>query len=151
MTTNLGAKTHGETGSLGFAATSTQRETDRERVIDALRRHFRPELLNRVDEIIYFSPLGRDDLKKIAALLLSSVQDRIEESGVFIELDESLIDAIVDHDHTPEYGARPLRRAITKLVETPYSDALLRGEFSSGDLILAKVEGGRIIFEKKKN
>ena len=150
MTTNLGAKTHGETGSLGFAATSTQRETDRERVIDALRRHFRPELLNRVDEIVYFSPLCRDDLKKIAALLLSSVQDRIEESGVFIELDESVIDAIVDHEHTPEYGARPLRRAITRLIETPYSDALLRGDFAPGDLIYAKAQDGRVIFEKKK-
>ena len=152
MTTNLGAKTHGEVGSLGFTADSEKREDVRakQRVDEALKRHFRPEFLNRVDEIIYFSPLSREDLKKIAALLLSSVADRIEESGVFIEFDDSVVDAIVGYDHTPEYGARPLRRSITALVETPYSEALLGGEFSEGDFIVAKSENGRVFFEKKK-
>ena len=152
MTTNLGAKSFGETGSLGFATNTAQRDEERakQRVNDALRSHFRPEFLNRVDEIVYFSPLTQDDLKKIADLLLSSVADRIEESGVFIEFDDSVTEAIVSHEFAPEYGARPLRRAITRLVEDSYSEALLSGRFSKGDFIRAFAEDGRVRFEKKK-
>ena len=152
MTTNLGAKSFGETGSLGFATNTAQRDEvrARQRVNEALRSHFRPEFLNRVDEIVYFSPLTKDDLKKIADLLLSSVADRIEESGVFIEFDCSVTEAIVSHEFAPEYGARPLRRAITRLVEDSYSEALLSGRFSKGDFIRAFAEDGRVRFEKKK-
>ena len=152
MTTNLGAKSFGESGSLGFAISADKREDDRarQRVEEALRRHFRPEFLNRVDEIIYFSPLSREDLKKIAGLLLSAVADRIEESGVFIEFDGSVTEAVIDLEPVAEYGARPLRRAITRLVETPYSDALLKGDFSVGDYVVARAEDGRVLFEKKK-
>ncbi len=151
MTTNLGSKAHGETGSLGFVANTAQRDEERarQRVNDALRSHFRPEFLNRVDEIVYFSPLTRDDLKKIAALLLSTVADRIEESGVFIEFDDSVTEAVVSHEYAPEYGARPLRRAITRLVEDTYSEALLSGRFTKGDFIQAFAEDGRVRFEKK--
>ena len=152
MTTNLGAKSFGETGSLGFTANTAQRDEERSRqkVNEALKSYFRPEFLNRVDEIVYFSPLSKDDLKKIAALLLSSVADRIEESGVFIEFDESVTETIVSHEYAPEYGARPLRRAITRLVEDAYSEALLSGKFSKGDFIRAFAEDGKVKFEKKK-
>ncbi len=150
MTTNLGAKLHGETGSVGFAASNTVREQDRaqERVHEALKRHFRPEFLNRVDEIIYFAPLSKEDLTKIASLMLSSVADRIEESGVFIEFDESVADTVVSHEYAPDYGARPLRRSITKLVENPYSEELISGSFSKGDFIRAYGENGKVLFEK---
>lgn len=153
MTTNLGAKTHGEVGSLGFTTSASKREDEaaKQRVDEALKRYFRPEFLNRVDEIIYFSPLGKDALKKIAALLLSSVTDRIEEAGVFIEFDESVAEAIVSYEYTPEYGARPLRRAITKLVEDPYAEALLSGRFAKGDFIRTFAVDSKVLFEKKKN
>ena len=150
MTTNLGAKLQGEVGAVGFAAS---RESDgdrqRERVDAALRSHFRPEFLNRVDEIIYFSPLTRPELEKIASLLLIGVADRIEGGGVFIEFDESVARAVVDHSYAPEYGARPLRRAITRLVEDPYANALLSRRFSKGDFIVATAEDGVVRFEKK--
>ena len=81
--------------------------------------------------------------------MLSAVTDRIEGSGVFIEFDESVSDAIVEHEYPSEYGARPLRRAITKLVENPYSEALLSGDFSRGDFIRAYFNGDRVKFEKK--
>ena len=151
MTTNLGAKAHGEVGSLGFTLSGGGEEKNRaeQRVLDALRRHFRPEFLNRVDEIICFEPLSRESLKKIAELMLSSVTDRIEGSGVFIEFDESVADAIVEHEYPSEYGARPLRRAITRLVENPYSEALISGEFSRGDFIRAYFDGKTVKFEKK--
>ena len=151
MTTNLGAKAHGEVGSLGFALSGNGEDEKRaeQRVLDALRRYFRPEFLNRVDEIICFAPLSRESLKKIAELMLSSVTDRIEGSGVFIEFDESVADAIVEHKYPSEYGARPIRRAITRLVENPYSEALIEGEFSRGDFIRAYFDGERVKFEKK--
>ena len=152
MTTNLGAKLQGEVGALGFAA-SSESDVDRQkqRVDAALKGHFRPEFLNRVDEIIYFSPLSRDNLEKIATLLLVGVADRIEGGGVFIEFDESVARAVVDYRYAPEYGARPLRRAITRLVEDPYANALLSGRFSKGDFITAVAEDGTVRFEKKRN
>ena len=151
MTTNLGAKLQGEVGALGFAA-STESEGDRQkqRVDAALKGHFRPEFLNRVDEIIYFSPLSRAELEKIATLLLGGVADRIEGGGVFIDFDESVARAVVDHQYVPEYGARPLRRAITRLVEDPYANALLSGRFSKGDFITAVAENGTVRFKKKR-
>ncbi len=151
MTTNLGARSFGESGSLGFSLGGESRENEksRARVDEALKRHFRPEFLNRVDEIVYFSPLSRDDLKKIAALLLSAVADRIEEGGVFIEFDDTVAEAVVAYEYAPEYGARQLRRAVTRLVENPYSEALLKGRFSKGDFIRARAEDGKVLFEKK--
>ena len=151
MTTNLGARLHGEVGSVGFAAgsASAERERSEERVHEALKRHFRPEFLNRVDEIVCFAPLSRDGLLKIAENLLAAVTDRIEENGIFIDLEDSVTEAVVAHESAPEYGARPLRRSITRLVENPFSEAMLSGRFSKGDLIRAYADGGIIKFEKK--
>ena len=151
MTTNLGSKSVGETGSVGFATSNQAKDEKwaRQRVDDALKRHFRPEFLNRVDEIVCFKPLSREDLKSIASLLLLSVTDRIESTGVLIEFDDSVIEAVISHDFSPEYGARPLRRAITKLIENPYSEAMLAGSFSKGDFIHAFAESGKVRFEKK--
>jgi ATP-dependent Clp protease ATP-binding subunit ClpC len=149
MTTNLGAKVAGEAGKLGFS-TGNEITQDKERVEKALRRVFRPEFLNRIDEIIYFRSLNREDLIKIASLLLVSVTDRIESTGVFIELDASVAETIADQGHADEYGARQLRRAITKLVEDPYSSAFLSGQVQKGDLIRAYGENGKVIFEKKR-
>ena len=152
MTTNLGARAFGEIRSLGFAVDSEKRESSeaRSRIDEALRRHFKPEFLNRVDEIVYFSPLSRESLKKIADILLSSVVDRIEETGVFIEFDESVTEAIVDESNQPEFGARPLRRAITRLVENPYSEEVVKGSFKKGDFIRAFAKDGAIKFKKKR-
>ena len=151
MTTNLGAKGFGETGAVGFAASATERDEKaaQSRVTDALRRHFKPEFLNRIDEIIYFSPLDKESLKKIASLLLSAVADRIEGTGVFIEFDGSVSETIVSDANVTEYGARPLRRSITRLVETPYSEAVLEGRISRGDYIFAYADNGKISFSNR--
>ena len=152
LTTNLGAKSVGEAVGLGFNAggDKSDEEKAKERVNDALRRSFRPELLNRIDEIVYFAPLSRDDLKRIASLLLSGVADRIESSGVFIEFEDSVTEAVLENGYSPEYGARPLRRSITKLVEDPYATAIVNGRFSKGDFIRAYAEDGKVLFEKKR-
>ena len=150
LTTNLGAKREGEVGRVGFFSGGDGRQDEeRERVRTALRSLFRPEFLNRIDEIVLFSPLSDADLEKIAALLLRELCDRIENNGFFIELPPEIAEAVVRAGKGGEGGARQLRRAVTTLVETPFCDAVLRGDLKSGDYITARVEGDGVIFEKK--
>ena len=151
MTTNIGAKSYGETGALGFSVGGASAAIkSEERVTDALRRFFKPEFLNRIDEIVCFSPLSEDSLEKIARLLLNDVTERIENLGVFIEFDESIAKLIVSSSNQPEYGARPLKRTIVKLLETPFTEEMLKGSFSQGDYITAKAVGDKISFQKAK-
>jgi ATP-dependent Clp protease ATP-binding subunit ClpC len=152
LTTNLGAKSFGETGRVGFSSSTRDDEEciARERVENELRHAFRPEFLNRIDEIIFFRALDGSDLGKIASLILSDLTDRIENRGIFIEFDKSVIDAMVKNSNK-EFGARPLRRAAIKLIETPFSEAILSGKVSRGDFIIAKFDGERVIFEKKSS
>ena len=150
LTTNLGSKREGEVGRVGFSSGAIQEKIEgEERVKSALRSLFRPEFLNRIDQIIVFSPLSDSELEKIAGLLLSDLGDRIENNGFFIEFDDEIAKAIVRAGKSEEYGARQLRRAMSNLIETPFSDAMLRGEFKSGDYITARLSGERVLFEKK--
>ncbi len=150
MTTNLGVKRQGEVGRVGFSASDDGRMSEpRERVEKDLKLAFRPEFLNRIDEIILFELLSREDLKKIAALILAELTDRIESNGIFIEFSPEILAKIVDAEKTDEYGARPLRRAVTRLIENRFAEAMVRGEVKSGDYIFAKADGENIIFEKK--
>ncbi len=150
MTTNLGAKRQGETGRVGFVESGVSRESEaRERVDRELKSAFRPEFLNRIDEIIVFDPLSREELKKIASLILSELCDRIESNGIFIEFDASVIEKTVESTKGEDYGARPLRRAVTRLIENPFAEAMVRGEVERGDYITARIEGEKTVFEKK--
>ena len=150
LTTNLGAKREGEVGRVGFSSgTGEKQEEGRQRVMSALRSLFHPEFLNRIDEVIVFSPLSDSDLEKIARLLLSELADRIENNGFFIEFEDDIARAIVLSGKNEEYGARQLRRALTSLIETPFSDAMLRGDFARGDYVTARLSGDRVLFEKK--
>ena len=151
MTTNLGAKREGEVGRVGFSSGGEgQRASEsEERVKSALRALFRPEFLNRIDEIILFSPLSDADLEKIASLILRDLSDRIENNGFFIEIAPEVAREVVKAGKKEEYGARELKRAVTTLVETPFSDAVLEGRIARGDYISAKVADGRVSFIKK--
>ena len=152
MTTNLGARLHGEVGRLGFSTgASGELENMRQRVLDRLRTSFRPEFLNRIDEVIIFKPLDKDELCRIAELLLSSVADRIESTGLLIEFDGSVASAIAESERAPEYGARPLRRAIIKMIETPFSEAMVRGDFKRGDYVFVSFDGEKMTFTKKSS
>ena len=149
LTTNLGARAYGETARVGFSPYGDTRSTEmRERVENELKRSFRPELLNRIDEIIIFEPLSRDSLSKITALLLSALSDRVENQGFFIEFDSSVTEMILKESND-DYGARPLRRAITRFIETPLSHSILSGKFAKGDFITVKSDGENAVFEKK--
>ncbi len=157
MTSNVGAPQIQREGGLGFRAVANE-ELDAQRtyermkahVMEELRRTFRPEFLNRVDEIIVFRPLTRDQIKAIVDILMERVRREIRGQGMDLVLTDAARDLLAQEGYDPQYGARPLRRAIQRLVEDPLSDDMLRGKFSQGDEILLDVRDGRMAFEKKR-
>ncbi len=150
MTTNLGARVYGEAGRVGFSSGKDSKNDEmKARVETELRRAFRPEFLNRIDEIVIFKPLGNAELEKISALILSELTDRIESNGIFIEFDDTIVSEIASRATKEEFGARQLRRTVTEIIETPFSDALIKGEISRGDYISAIFDGENILFNKK--
>ncbi len=157
MTSNVGAPQIQREGSFGFRtveneAAETQRTYDRMKthVMEELRRTFRPEFLNRVDEIIVFRPLTRDQITAIVEILMERVRREIRGQGMELILTTAARDLLAQEGFDPQYGARPLRRAIQRLVEDPLSDDMLRGKFSAGDKIVLDVRDGQAVFEKKR-
>ena len=151
LTSNIGASAITEKAkSLGFTAAATDEKAAMEaNVMQALKSAFRPEFLNRLDEIIVFNRLTDADIRKIASLLLAELGERICGIGVEIEFDPSLVAYVAEKGFDPIYGARPLRRAITSLVEYSFSEAMLEGRIAAGDRILAKAIEGKVLFEKQ--
>ena len=151
LTSNIGASAITEKAkSLGFTAAATdEKAAMKANVMQALKSAFRPEFLNRLDEIIVFNRLTDADIRKIASLLLAELGERIRGIGVEIEFDPSLVAYVAEKGFDPVYGARPLRRAITSLVEDSFSEAMLEGRIASGDRILAKAVEGKVLFEKQ--
>jgi ATP-dependent Clp protease ATP-binding subunit ClpC len=142
MTSNLGTEFVRKSGSLGFLQRKEDDE-DRaahEKIEKALKSTFRPEFLNRIDEIITFSPLSLEQMREIVDLQMGEVQDRLSEHGLFVELTEAAREWLAKVGYDPTFGARPLRRALQKHVESPLSVSLLSGEFSTGDKILVDVD-----------
>jgi ATP-dependent Clp protease ATP-binding subunit ClpC len=155
MTSNAGAEAiHGK-AVLGFTAA---RDTERahvemkDRVMDAVKAIFRPEFLNRVDEIIVFHALGVDHLKSIVDLQLSAVMSRLKEStGIEIVVTNEAKEKLIREGTDPNYGARPLRRAIQRLVEDPLSDMVLRGEFGPNQTVVVDLgDDGNLTFNAKE-
>jgi ATP-dependent Clp protease ATP-binding subunit ClpB len=117
---------------------------------DALRDVFRPEFLNRIDEIIEFQPLSREQLAEIVELQLERVRVRLAERGISIELTDAAKEALVEAGWDPTYGARPLKRAIQRLVENPLALRLLEGDFAEGDTVRVDAIDGELSFEKAR-
>jgi ATP-dependent Clp protease ATP-binding subunit ClpC len=132
MTSNLGSHMITSGGGLGFGKPSGEAsEEDKRKKIKAnvmaeVERHFRPEFLNRVDELVVFNPLTREDLKQILQLQLAEVLQRIEKRGVHVELATAAEEFLIKQGFSEDYGARPLRRAIERFVEDPLAEHLLR-------------------------
>jgi ATP-dependent Clp protease ATP-binding subunit ClpC len=142
MTSNLGTEYVQKAGSLGFlgtAASSEERATH-EKIEKALKSTFRPEFLNRIDEIITFSPLSREDMRKIVDLQIKEMQGRLTEQGLAVELTPAARDWLANEGFNPAFGARPLRRAIQKFVESPLSVSLLSGAFNGNQHILVDLD-----------
>jgi ATP-dependent Clp protease ATP-binding subunit ClpC len=153
MTSNLGTEAF-HRPSLGFGLPQnkpTENERDRQKsdVEKALRQTFRPELLNRIDEIIIFDPLTEDDLKRIVELLLADVRERLEDKKVDLELTEEAKQALVREGYDPVFGARPLRRVIERRIANPLSKRILGGDFAESDTALVGYEDGGYTFGKK--
>ena len=118
------------------------------RSADALRDVFRPEFLNRIDEIVEFQALTRDQLADIVDLQLARLRTRLAERGLSLELTDAAKDAIAEAGWDPAYGARPLKRALQRLVENPLALRLLEGDFAEGDTIRVDAHGEELVFEK---
>ncbi len=150
MTSNVGTDEI-RAGSLGFMRDNTVDVKDvRKRVDDALKRTFRPEFLNRIDDIILFTPLDQNDLTKIVDLLVGEVIGRLNEQQVQLTLTAAAKELLVKEGYNPVYGARPLRRTVQRMIETPLSRALLKGEYQAGDTIEADADHDTIVFSKSE-
>ncbi len=149
MTSNLGTGLQ-ERATLGFTRRndSNPNEADRlkESVEKALREHFRPEFLNRIDEIIIFEPLTRDELQKIVDLLANEVRGRMEDRDIDFELTQAARDEIVREGYDPAFGARPLRRTVQRRVENELARRILRGDFSEGQRVVVDFRDGEYTF-----
>ena len=150
MTSNLGTEYVRKSGSLGFTpptATSEDRQAQ-EKIEKALKSTFRPEFLNRIDEIVTFSPLTKEQMRLIVDLQMKEVQERLSEHALTVELTPAARDWLAETGYDPAFGARPLRRALQKYVESPLSISMLSGEFTAGDTILVEVEeaGKNLVF-----
>jgi ATP-dependent Clp protease ATP-binding subunit ClpC len=157
MTSNVGAPQIQRDSGFGFRGTeSEQLEADRSydrmktQVMEELRRTFRPEFLNRVDEIIVFRPLTREQITSIVNILMERVKREIRGQGMSLVITEGARELLATEGYDPQYGARPLRRAIQRLVEDPLSDDMLRGKFHAGDEIVLDAREGTVVFEKRR-
>ncbi len=149
MTSNLGTEYVTKGGTLGFL---TQKADDDERAMHskiekALKGAFRPEFLNRVDETVMFSPLTIEQMEEIVVLQMKEVQDRLNEHDITVQLSDSARHWLAKEGFDPAFGARPLRRAIQKYVESPLSVELLGGKFKDGGVVLVDVGDNKIIFQ----
>ena len=122
----------------------------RDQVMEELRRTFRPEFLNRLDEVIVFRPLTTDQIKKIVGVLIERVRRELRGQNMDLDVTEAAKDVLAREGYDPTFGARPLRRAIQRLVEDPLSDGLLRGEFHAGDTVVVNAVDKAIVFERKR-
>ncbi|MBD2778704.1 ATP-dependent Clp protease ATP-binding subunit [Iningainema tapete] len=145
MTSNIGSKVIEKGGGgLGFEFIQDQAEASYNRiktlVNEELKAYFRPEFLNRVDDIIVFTQLKKDEVKQISEIMLREVASRLTEKGITLEVSDRFKDLVVQEGYNPSYGARPLRRAIMRLLEDPLAEALLSGQITEGDTAIIDVD-----------
>jgi ATP-dependent Clp protease ATP-binding subunit ClpB len=143
MTSNIGSQY-----ILDIAGDESRYEEMRKRVMDAMRANFRPEFLNRIDEIIIFHSLNRQQLRQIVKLQVARLDRRLAERKISLKLSDAALDFLAEIGYDPVYGARPLKRAIQRELETQIAKAILRGEFNDGDTIYVDVENERLAFKR---
>lgn len=152
LTSNVGASLASRQGKIGFGAMQNEEadyETMKERICEAAKQHFRPEFINRFDEQIVFRMLERKDLEKIVSLEARKLTARLADKQIELRLSPEVISMLVDKGYDPQYGARPMRRAIERLLEDPIAEAILRGDLTAGHSSQAiRPEGtDKILFE----
>jgi ATP-dependent Clp protease ATP-binding subunit ClpC len=154
FTSNIGSRAIEKGGAgLGFEFSDNLEESQynqiRNRVMDELKQYFRPELLNRLDEIIVFRQLNREEVGQIANLLMEDVNRRLDDRQIAIHLTPAMKDKLADEGYNPALGARPLRRAIMRLVEDQIAEALLSGAVENGDTVVLDVDADQQVTFRK--
>ena len=144
MTSNLGSQVIQElSGEANYSKMKTA-------VLQVVGQHFRPEFINRVDEIVVFHPLGRSEIRAIVDIQLGRLRQRLAERDIQLRLEDDARDKIGEAGFDTVYGARPLKRAIQSQIENPLAQAILRGDFAAGDLVIAKLKRSELVFEKER-
>ncbi len=154
MTSNAGVELIKREGAIGFAAgrSTTGRQSYEDmktKVLEEVRKTFRPEFLNRLDEIIVFHPLNEEQLRSVVDLLAKDLQERLQERKLTVELTDAAKTWLAKVGYDPQYGARPLRRAIERYVENPLAIRVLESEFSEGETIVVDLDGEELTFTRK--
>jgi len=151
MTSNVGAANLLKRSGMGFGAVdhvSADYEAMKSRLEEEARKLFRPEFLNRVDEVIVFRQLDHDDLRKIVEIEFDKVRGRAAAKNVTLELSDEAREFLIDRGYKPEFGARHIRRMVERYVEDPLAEDLLRGTFLPGTIVTVRLEGDKLVFEK---
>ena len=151
MTSNLGTEFARHGGALGFLPPDDDAVADHQQIERAMRDTFRPEFLNRIDEIIIFEPLTLEAVEQMVDLQLKDVAGRMNDSGIAIHLTEPARSWLAKQGYDPQFGARPLRRAVQRHIENPLSIQLLKGDFESGDLVVIDERDGALVFTRHPN
>jgi ATP-dependent Clp protease ATP-binding subunit ClpC len=152
MTSNLGTEFARKGGALGFVqGNDEQTIVDHQKIERAMRETFRPEFLNRIDEIIIFAPLSLQDVEQIVDVHMREVFNQLRERGIGIHLTESARAWLARKGYDPQFGARPLRRAIQRFVENPMSAQLLKGDIGPGDLVFIDEVDDQLTFQREEN
>ena len=149
MTSNAGAQSIVEPKRLGFSAGDDEK-ADYERmksgVMSEVRRIFKPEFLNRIDDIILFSPLTKDQIKGIIRLSFNDIAERLKNKDIALEVTDRALEFIADEAYDPHYGARPIKRDMTKHVETAIAGDIIRGNIVDGQKVICDAENGKLVF-----
>jgi len=151
MTSNVGSDTIRKQGTLGFASITDEAsyEKMRERIMEEAKKTFRPEFLNRLDDIVVFRSLTKPDLIEILDLEVSKVAQRLKARNIDLILDEKAKDFLVGKGFDPQYGARPMRRSVERFMEDPLAEEILKGSFHEGEAIQVTAENDRLVFSQK--
>jgi ATP-dependent Clp protease ATP-binding subunit ClpC len=150
MTSNVGSDTIKKQSSMGFSAITDESsyERMREKIIDESKRVFRPEFLNRLDDIIVFHPFTKQDLIQILTLEVDKVIERLRHKNLHLKLDDQAKEFLVDKGYDPQYGARPMRRAVERFFEDPLAEEILKGNLREGELIVVTTDKSKLIFNQ---
>jgi ATP-dependent Clp protease ATP-binding subunit ClpC len=152
MTSNIGAELIKKGGTMGFTSRSDEAKSKqmdyekmKEKLLEELKKSFRPEFLNRIDGVVVFHSLTKEDIRKIVDLMLAQVSKQLEEKGIKLEVTEAVKDFLGEKGYDEVFGARPLRRVIQDMVEDKLSESLLRGTFRAEDTAIVDLENGEIV------